>query len=394
LVIATCAASAHAQATWIVDPENRPGAHFTDLPPAIAASSSGDTIRLRASTRGISFAATTNKGLTIVGEGYHTGTGTLTISGLPASQRFVMQGVTLPFLNATLIEAQIHAVSCAGTVHLQDVGCVPQSQGGFPSSLRFVAIDCRRVTLRRCTMVGSPEGLTVMDSTILAIESQFLGNMLGSLSWSSFLRWTYPAASMSGSLVVAVDSNFAGGYGYTSPYLCSPVYPNRHGIRMNGGQLILAGCRVTGGTATERTCLHFLYPEPSAIGDGAILADDVTVLTPSPLVSLNRGNLAVTRTSRATVGGNLDVVIAGEPGNVAATFVSLPAAGVATPFGSLWLDPSLIALMDLGTLDNTGRRSFRITSLTVPAGVPLAFQTLILNGTSWSLTLPGVTVVQ
>jgi hypothetical protein len=81
------------QRTWIVDASNGTGANFTDLPPAFAAASAGDTILVRA---GAYSTASVNKPLRVLGApGALLGTGNpcLTISGIPAGATFVLSDV-------------------------------------------------------------------------------------------------------------------------------------------------------------------------------------------------------------------------------------------------------------------------------------------------------------
>ena len=80
-----------AQMTWIVDENNGPGTHFTDLPPAVFAASSGDLILVRPGLgyRGFS----TSKGLSIVGQGSWVqppSNYTIRIENLPANATFVL----------------------------------------------------------------------------------------------------------------------------------------------------------------------------------------------------------------------------------------------------------------------------------------------------------------
>lgn len=388
------AAPAIAQATWIVDPENRAGTHFLDLPPAIAASSHGDTILVRSSTNGaiINITATTDKGITIRGAGYLLFGGTLSVIDLPANQRFVMQGFAHG-LSPYAQRAQINIQSCRGTVHLQDLSAFPFAPLGSASTLRISVGQSHHVTVRGCWTVGDPQGLTVTNSTVLTMGSRFTGTVSQTPFSGGMERWTYPAASIANSEVVAIDTVFAGGAGYTVPYWCTPVYPNRHGVSMNNSRLVLAGCSVSGGTATEPYCLNYLTPEPSAIGTGTIV-HQATTLNPWPRgVVVTEGTHWITRSSPAAAGGNLEVRVAALPHAVAATFVSLPAPILELPFGQVWLDLSAITMIDLAVLDALGQRSFVVPSLMVPDGTPLMFQTALLVGSAVHMTIPSVTVL-
>lgn len=82
---------------WIVDAANGPGTNFTDLPPAVAAAQSGDTILIRAGT--YSPFSVTGKALTIRGAGAvsavvsHAASQQTSIASVPAGSPFYVSGV-------------------------------------------------------------------------------------------------------------------------------------------------------------------------------------------------------------------------------------------------------------------------------------------------------------
>ena len=79
LLLALLASPLCAQRTWIVDANNGPGTDFTDLPPALAAASSGDTLIVRP---GNYQGGTTAKALRILGTAAFVQSA-LTIQSLP-----------------------------------------------------------------------------------------------------------------------------------------------------------------------------------------------------------------------------------------------------------------------------------------------------------------------
>lgn len=104
LLFAFLSSAICAQTTWVVDLFNRPGAHFTDLPAAVTAASSGDVILLRATTASLadSYLAPTiqGKGVTILGE-VGVGlprvqvTGAWNISGIPLGEVVILSNLSM-----------------------------------------------------------------------------------------------------------------------------------------------------------------------------------------------------------------------------------------------------------------------------------------------------------
>src|SRR6185436_11478551 len=99
-------------ATWIVDQSNGPGTNFTNLPQAVLAASSGDTIIVRAGT--YTPFNVTGKALTILGAGSAS-----TI-------------VSLPLPSGTLYpQTRIEAVPAGATFYVSGIRFAPIS---FPPS--------------------------------------------------------------------------------------------------------------------------------------------------------------------------------------------------------------------------------------------------------------------
>lgn len=405
LWLMSCAAALSAQRTWIVDPESRAGFDFADLPPAIAASAAGDTIHVRGSnTRYISFNASLSKGITITGEGevHRISYGWLSVYNLPPGQRLVVRdlspesAMSMSFPPPRM-EYGISIGNCEGSVHLQNLRCTPSQVGWpFPFSTFRVAIRySRHVTLRGCkTVGGAGGGLDVIGGTVLAQDCEFGGN---TAEWiiggNSFSLSAYPAASITQSEVVAVDSQFFGGGGWVG-YLCSFGQQNQGGILMASSRVVLVGTStVRGGNTPNWPPCTGLRPVPCIVGDGTVIADPAAVLDPPPTVSVTRRAEPVTRSSLVSFGGTLRLDVAAAASALAATLVSLPGAVQPSAYGTLWLDPATTALVDLATLDAAGQRSIHLHGFTVPDDVPLLFQTATLVGGTLSLTVPAVTVV-
>src|SRR5687767_11860601 len=92
---------------WIVDASNGPGTNFTDLPPAVAAAASGDTILVRPGTYSPFTAA--GKALDIRGSG--------------SANTFVT--------SSPLIATSIDAVPAGASFYLSGMSISPGSASGF-----------------------------------------------------------------------------------------------------------------------------------------------------------------------------------------------------------------------------------------------------------------------
>src|SRR5262245_40112703 len=94
---------------WIVDQANGPGTHFTDLPAAVAAAQSGDTILVRAGSSYTTFSVS-GKALTIRGAGAastfvrlanpNAAAPSTTIDSVPSDQVFYVSGITFGFFTS------------------------------------------------------------------------------------------------------------------------------------------------------------------------------------------------------------------------------------------------------------------------------------------------------
>ena len=84
------------QQTWIIDSNNGPGTHFTDIPPAVSAASDGDTLIIRA---GGYSGFSTGKALTLLGEGaprvFATTRPAIEVTGLARAVRWHTVGAPL-----------------------------------------------------------------------------------------------------------------------------------------------------------------------------------------------------------------------------------------------------------------------------------------------------------
>jgi hypothetical protein len=155
--------------TWIVDQSNGPGTNFTDLPQAVAAAASGDTIIVRAGS--YTPFNVTGKALTILGAGAASTTVSLPlpsgvlhpqtrIEGVPAGSNFYISGmrfspISFPPPGTAWSTAGLEIVGSAGAVVLSGVEVFgahfPPGSSGNPA----LVVSGGEVHASHCTFVGA-----------------------------------------------------------------------------------------------------------------------------------------------------------------------------------------------------------------------------------------------
>jgi len=198
---------------WIVDAQLGPGAHFADLPAAVAAAANGDTILVRAGT--YSGFTVAGKALTILGEGSAT-TRIRTTAVLPMVDIANVGGAFV--LSGLLLDGGAPAMSVQGsTVELLDCELVGISSGN----------------------AGGP-ALTMNVANVVAARCTFLG---GSVAGSLFAIAGDGVSIAGSSTFVADRCLFRGGdiQGAGAGFQQAGM-----GLR-NSGQVRLDGCRARGG---------------------------------------------------------------------------------------------------------------------------------------------------
>src|SRR5262249_6590447 len=177
-------------ATWIADQSNGPGTNFTDLPQAVAAAASGDTIIVRAGT--YTPFNVSGKALTILGAGpsstmvstpLPSGSpyGETRIQGVPAGATFYVSGIrfvpaSYPPSGTTSSAAGLQVIGSPGAVVLSGVEVfgatfVPGSPGN-PG----LVVSGGEVHMTRCLIVGgagsyAPAGAGAVVSGSLAADA-------------------------------------------------------------------------------------------------------------------------------------------------------------------------------------------------------------------------------
>jgi hypothetical protein len=145
LSFASAAGFLPAQTTWIVDANNGPGTSFTDIPPAIAAATDGDTVLVRSGTyTGFS----TGKALKVIGEGSvgrpPTVLPPVIITGLAQGKTFTAANLYVDMSSAPYFPLyQVELVENRGRIHLQNVDV---NGWGIFSGIRWVVLIGYRIS--------------------------------------------------------------------------------------------------------------------------------------------------------------------------------------------------------------------------------------------------------
>ncbi|MBZ0152158.1 MAG: hypothetical protein K8J09_11565 [Planctomycetes bacterium] len=168
-----------AQNLWIVNAAGGPGAHFTSLPPAVAAAADGDTIYVMTGPFGEGATPfTTNKGLTILGFGgavpiTTTQATPIIVTGLPAGSTFRMVG----FTRVTDGAIDLRCTNCLGEVHLENLHA-REPDWFAPQTVAIAIAGCSSVTMRDVENFGAP-AVSIWQSTAALVQCRFGLTTLG-----------------------------------------------------------------------------------------------------------------------------------------------------------------------------------------------------------------------
>ena len=366
--LSTCSSMA-AQATWVVDALDRPGTHFVDLPPAVAAASPGDVLLVRyVDPLVAAYSATTiQKGLTLIGVGGGRPgiSGALTIGGLPHDQHVVVRGFRLaPFdvgSGNTTGSCVLRAWFNDGAVHFQDV--VRDPVFSFVYSLNGLALtDCALVTFSRCSLpkiTQLPISIDRCDDVVL--DNTSFGAVAGGFS-------TSPTLDVEQSRVVFQNSRVDGGStplgGFAALGLCDArielVGPTA-GLQAPGaGAAIVDG--YGGGCSGASVVVQ---------GPGARMLPAFANAATEPVFGLGAfaGSGAV----------HFDTY--GHDNGIVAVGFGEPAAAVAPLWGAnYWLEATTVVMFDAVLLgvDSRGSTSVSLPT-TLPPGLSLWLQAVALS---------------
>ena len=212
---------------WIVDANNGPGANFIDLPAAVAAAQSGDTILVRAGTYTAFYVA--GKTLTIRGAGAST-----TIIDLPTG----VPGYSHTTINAT---------PSGGNVYLSGLSIKAMATGSSAAALNVTA--GATVVIADCTVTGvevTNQGriaLQVADGAVHASRCTFSG---GTTSPAGFPQFGMAGVYLQGATFAADACTFFGGSA-----LYSFSFTGGNGLTVSNSTATLFRCQFRGGSVRK-----------------------------------------------------------------------------------------------------------------------------------------------
>lgn len=395
-----------AQQVWKVHNGTLPGAHFTDLPQAVAAAAPNDLILVYHGGGGGTFytAATIDKPLVIMGFSVMppgpSGEeplpaifgGLFTVTGIPFGQRVVIANCNVSqIMPSPPPPAGIHISGCGGEVILEGFHFL--SYGLTNSTLRIENSD--NVVLRGCEFLLGGSPIDVTNSRVLITTTRIEHtNPTGypTPPFPGFPIFTQTADGMrvTDSDVTIVNSLVRGsqaisGYG--------PGYGARKGVQLVSGTVTVGpGASLRGGALLS-----------GGETSGYSIADPTTGF----VYKDTRGNIPFpwppvpplattlhTMLHAWPIAGDIALFdIWGPPGGFAlVVFGDRLPAPVPTPLGELWFDPAAAEPVDLVALQGaTGEYSWvRSLPLTAPVGYPFVLQALTLDPVgTLALTVPS-----
>ncbi|MCC6671107.1 MAG: hypothetical protein IT458_08600 [Planctomycetes bacterium] len=396
LLVLVLPSPATAQRTYVVDVQNRPGTHFTDLGAAFAAVQHGDIVLVRSSPTGVPApAAPLTKGIALMGyPGAYVGggfgseagpiTGTLRVRGIPAGQRVQVKSVVSPAApgippgqGAFIFE------SCQGQILIDAV------------SMGTEFHDCADVTVCRQSFIYN---VKVMRSRLRLSQS--------------YVRALHPSPGM-----IAVDSEITmggsssidGADGYIDQNTCRILGYPVEGVRSSNSTFILSKYSLIYGGG-----IYYPFPHPCnvVIGAPALVATTpnggIIVRDPESRLGPTQGSFQIyTRTIpsiRGYVGSpglpenEFEIVTVSHQGARTWLFVSLPGPQTFLGLGGMsatWLDLSTTVFVGSGIGDGEGFwRSPVIRFPPLPNAVPILFQAVAEGPTGLELSVPALFVYQ
>lgn len=385
--VLTLAASASAQATWVVDFERRPGWDFMDVPEAVAAASPGDRILVRYNSTRVYAAPLIDKPLDLVALTV-SGTfgrvalrGLLQIRGIAVGQAVRMRGFEV--LHSLTPGWGIDVRDCDGLIHLDSIYEFPAGIVGAMDEFR----NCRSLRLHACDLTAKGSPILFQNCAVEASSCSFLAVEGAGVPSPSPLYF-----GLSADAVRLVDStltmNNCAVFGADQTFF---LQPTKALDLLRSTVSVGPTCGVYGGYRQN------IGYDPFATGTGTIRHDPRAVFGGQapwnlyiPMIQEWRHETVCTKVERNRT---FDAAIVGPPHGFGILALSFP---LPTPqptwLGELGIDPNQISWIAAGALDQRGRA---VRTLFCHADVPLepfyAFQSgwLAPDGT-FSLGRPVV----
>ncbi len=380
-----------AQSTWVVDADGRPGAHFADLPAAVAAAQTGDTLLVRAASFPYT-AFATDKGLRVLGLGDPVlyaprWVPVCRVTNLPATATFVIDGFHVPPESSfeVVLAANAGLVVLSHLRALESCNCGP----GVIIPAGFAIQDCAQVVVDSCENFGKP-AIDVVRSEVAITRSRLGMNAIG-IGWGNCLhvdggRVDVAESELDASLAMDVQGN------------AQPA------VRLRAGRLRVGATNASYVQGSTIRGMAFLQPAIEVSGGDLELDLDVR-LNPFagggiPLRMLG-GTLTVRQTAMAVarsaaIGGVLSADAITTARAPVVLFAGLPTSPTPTaPFGTLWLDPSASFVLGFGTAPASGIVSGAVAlPVGLPPGLIVSLQCVADLGAGLELSSPSLVTLR
>jgi hypothetical protein len=367
--------SCAAQQLWKVSNQGLHGAHFTDIPPAVAAASPGDEIWVYYDSQATPTpnrytAPVITKALRISAFGVGPGSGPTALGvdgpwiilGIPPGQQLAISGVGIRGSVPLPIPA-IVALDCQGDVLLENVYLLGT---GMPAYAHFER--CSRVVLRGCDFNLSGTPIMAIDSDLLLSTTRV--THAGPVPAFPF-GYSYPMTTEGvrvinstvtcvGSIVWGADLSLNGG-----------SYASRAAVVVYSGLLRVGPATVLRGgiTSTQPT----MYAQGVAVvpGVGALHQDPrSTIVNPPSSPPFVTETMDAVYHDWVVANEAFHVTVAGPPNGFALLALGDWLPGGQSPFGPLELDPLTVVPVELVPLNATAG-AYQWT-LSCPIGAPVA----------------------
>jgi hypothetical protein len=378
LLVAALVASVSAQATWIVDRLNGPGAHFTQLAPAIAVAAPNDVILVRSVGGSAHYDGfTVDKPLRIVGVENGVGRpwcgGLITVVGIGPGQSCLLSNFQI-FMHAFVPPSPppgLRVVGCSGSVHIESM----LIYGSVPGTIEVDGGS--QVALHDCGLYSMGTPITVRNSTVRAGYTAFsCSDPLFPPSPIHYLpthalRVENSTLTLHGCTVQGANER------YNPQGVSWPLTSGLSGV--NSSVRIGPNCVLRGGAVAG------FWPPIYGGGilslTGTLFRDPTANILPSNWPSVFE-TLNWTDVQRSIHNQPCRFYAKGPPNSIGVMAVSFaPLQSVATPpFGALWLDLQSTILLGGITCDAQGWAYLdRIASPLAPIAASYVAQTVLLD---------------
>ena len=345
--------------TFLVDANNSPGTHFTDLPPAVAAAADGDVLVVLAGSYS-GFAV--SKGIAILGRqgvivsGNNPAVPAVDVTNVPFGRTLVLKDLEIKHPSPLPAESALRLQANAGRIHLD--GVVPYNFERRPLPIT----GCLLVTIRNHGTGGTtPNYPSISASTVVIARSVLDGAAASYHAWTG-VRTARPGVVATNSSVSIVDCTIRGGSGATTSWMPPQAYGPAPAVSASGCTLSMRGRSQDIVAAGAGAGAYYTSPVPAISAPGSTVEIDPAIplssyLATPPItgaVGVVTAPLAALDAPNAALGGWLSPALRSSPADPFVLALGLPSDPTASPIGTLFLDLQLFAVLAIGVQNATG----------------------------------------